>query len=174
MDHAGGAAELKRLTGVPIEGPHEDDQFWIDQIQSTGERYGVPEARIFVTDRWLGDGDVVTLGETQFEVLHCPGHTPGHVIFFHRQARFAQVGDVLFKGSIGRTDFPRGNHQDLLDAITGKLWPLGDDVQFVPGHGPMSTFGAERRANPFVSDLAIEAMNVEGKDYAAPVNRSPG
>jgi glyoxylase-like metal-dependent hydrolase (beta-lactamase superfamily II) len=96
------------------------------------------------------------------------------VIFFHRQARFAQVGDVLFKGSIGRTDFPRGNHQDLLDAITGKLWPLGDDVQFVPGHGPMSTFGAERRSNPFVGDLAIEAMNVAGKDYAAPVNRSPG
>jgi glyoxylase-like metal-dependent hydrolase (beta-lactamase superfamily II) len=174
MDHAGGAAELKRLTGVPIEGPHQDDQFWIDQIQETGERYGVPEARNFVTDRWLDDGDVVTLGETQFEVLHCPGHTPGHVIFFHRQARFAQVGDVLFKGSIGRTDFPRGNHQDLLDAITGKLWPLGNDVQFVPGHGPMSTFGAERRSNPFVGDLAIEAMSVEGRDYAAPVNRSPG
>jgi glyoxylase-like metal-dependent hydrolase (beta-lactamase superfamily II) len=174
MDHAGGAAELKRLTGAPIEGPHKDDQFWIDQIQETGERYGVPEARIFVTDRWLDDGDVVTLGETQFEVLHCPGHTPGHVIFFHRQARFAQVGDVLFKGSIGRTDFPRGHHQDLLDAITGKLWPLGDDVQFVPGHGPMSTFGAERRSNPFVSDLAIEAMTIEGQGYAAPVNRSPG
>jgi len=174
MDHAGGAAELKRLTGVPIEGPHQDDQFWIDQIQSTGERYGIPEARIFVTDRWLDDGDVVTLGQTQFEVLHCPGHTPGHVIFFHRQARFAQVGDVLFKGSIGRTDFPRGNHQDLLDAITGKLWPLGDDVRFVPGHGPMSTFGAERRGNPFVGDLAIEAMTAAGKDYTAPVNRSPG
>ncbi|HWW26615.1 MAG TPA: MBL fold metallo-hydrolase [Caulobacter sp.] len=174
MDHAGGAAELKRLTGVPIEGPHNDDQFWIDRIQESGEMYGIPEARIFVTDRWLDDGDVVTLGETQFEVLHCPGHTPGHVIFFHRQARFAQVGDVLFKGSIGRTDFPRGNHQDLLDAITGKLWPLGDDVQFVPGHGPMSTFGAERRSNPFVGDRAIEAMALQGKDYAAPVNRSPG
>lgn len=174
MDHAGGAAELKRLTGVPIEGPHQDDQFWIDRIQESGEMYGIPEARIFVTDRWLDDGDVVTLGETQFEVLHCPGHTPGHVIFFHREARFAQVGDVLFKGSIGRTDFPRGNHQHLLDAITGKLWPLGDDVQFVPGHGPMSTFGAERKTNPFVSDLAIEAMNIEGRDYAAPVNNSPG
>jgi hydroxyacylglutathione hydrolase len=174
MDHAGGAAELKRLTGVPIEGPHEDDQFWIDRIQESGEMYGIPEARIFVTDRWLDDGDVVTLGETEFEVLHCPGHTPGHVIFFHRQARFAQVGDVLFKGSIGRTDFPRGNHQDLLDAITGKLWPLGDDVQFVPGHGPMSTFGAERRSNPFVGDRAIEAMNTQGKAYEAPVNRSPG
>ena len=174
MDHAGGAAELKRLTGVPIEGPHKDDQFWIDRIQESGEMYGIPEARIFVTDRWLDDGDVVTLGDTEFEVLHCPGHTPGHVVFFHRQARFAQVGDVLFKGSIGRTDFPRGNHQDLLDAITGKLWPLGDDVQFVPGHGPMSTFGAERRSNPFVGDRAIDAMSAEGKNYEAPVNRSPG
>jgi glyoxylase-like metal-dependent hydrolase (beta-lactamase superfamily II) len=174
MDHAGGAAELKRLTGVPIEGPHKDDQFWIDRIQQSGEMYGMPEARIFVTDRWLEHGDVVTLGETEFEVLHCPGHTPGHVVFFHRQARFAQVGDVLFKGSIGRTDFPLGNHQDLLDAITGRLWPLGEDVQFVPGHGPMSTFGAERRSNPFVSDLAIEAMNIEGKDYEVPVNHSPG
>jgi len=174
MDHAGGAAELKRLTGVPIEGPHKDDQFWIDRIQESGEMYGIPEARIFVTDRWLDDGDMVTLGKTQFEVLHCPGHTPGHVIFFHRQARFAQVGDVLFKGSIGRTDFPRGNHQDLLDAITGKLWPLGDDVQFVPGHGPMSTFGAERRSNPFVGDRAIEAMALQGKAYETPVNRSPG
>jgi hydroxyacylglutathione hydrolase len=96
------------------------------------------------------------------------------VIFFHRQARFAQVGDVLFKGSIGRTDFPRGNHQDLLDSITGKLWPLGDDVQFVPGHGPMSTFGAERRSNPFVSDLAIEAQNIKGADFVIPKNTSPG
>lgn len=174
MDHAGGAAELKRLTGVPIEGPHKDDQFWIDRIQQSGEMYGMPDARIFVTDRWLENGDVVTLGETEFEVLHCPGHTPGHVVFFHRQARFAQVGDVLFKGSIGRTDFPLGNHQDLLNAITGRLWPLGDDVQFVPGHGPMSTFGAERKSNPFVSDLTIEAMNIQGKDYEAPANHSPG
>lgn len=169
-DHAGGVAELKRLTGVPIEGPHPDDQFWIDQIQMTGERYGMPEARAFTPDRWLGDGDVVTLGETQFEVFHCPGHTPGHVVFFQRQARFAQVGDVLFQNSIGRTDFPRGDHQQLLDSITGKLWPLGDDVRFVPGHGPMSSFGAERRSNPYVSDRAIAA----GAGYDAPVNRSPG
>jgi glyoxylase-like metal-dependent hydrolase (beta-lactamase superfamily II) len=174
MDHAGGAAELKRLTGVPIEGPHKDDQFWIDQIQTSGEMYGIPEARIFVPDRWLDDGDVVTLGETQFEVLHCPGHTPGHVIFFHREARFAQVGDVLFQGSIGRTDFPRGDHQDLLDSITQKLWPLGGDVRFVPGHGPMSSFAAERRSNPYVSDLAIEAQNIQGPDYAMPRNTSPG
>ena len=110
---------------------------------------------MFEPDRWLEDGDVVALGETEFEVRHCPGHTPGHVIFFHREARFAQVGDVLFQGSIGRTDFPRGNLDDLLAAITGKLWPLGDDVQFVPGHGPMSSFGAERRSNPYVADQVL-------------------
>ena len=105
----------------------------------------MPEAKGFTPDRWLQDGDVVTLGETQFEVYHCPGHTPGHVIFFHREARFAQVRDVLFQGSIGRTDFPRGDHAQLIEAITGRLWPLGDDVAFVPGHGPMSTFGQERQ-----------------------------
>jgi glyoxylase-like metal-dependent hydrolase (beta-lactamase superfamily II) len=155
MDHAGGVAELKEATGVPIEGPHPDDQFWIDNIEVAGARYGIPEARIFTPDRWLADGDTVSLGETSFEVLHCPGHTPGHVVFFHRQARFAQVGDVLFAGSIGRTDFPRGNHADLIASITTKLWPLGDDVQFVPGHGPMSTFGQERRTNPFVADQVL-------------------
>ena len=158
LDHAGGTAAIKAQTGVPIEGPHRDDQFWIDDIGTSGLKYGMPEARPFTPDRWLEDGDVVTLGETQFEVIHCPGHTPGHVIFFHREARFAQVGDVLFKGSIGRTDFPRGNHQQLIDSITLKLWPLGEDVAFVPGHGPMSTFGAERKTNPFVSDVMI-AMN---------------
>ena len=146
---------MKEKTGCPIEGPHPDDQFWIDGIEQQGKVYGMPEARGFATDRWLFDGDTVTLGETTWEVIHCPGHTPGHVVFFNREAGFAQVGDVLFKGSIGRTDFPRGNLDDLLGAITGKLWPLGDDVRFVPGHGPMSTFGEERRANPYVSDSAI-------------------
>lgn len=155
LDHAGGTAELAAATGAPIEGPHQDDQFWIDQIPESAARYGMAGAESFTPDRWLGDGDVVTLGETEFEVIHCPGHTPGHVVFFHREARFAQVGDVLFKGSIGRTDFPRGNHQQLIDSITLKLWPLGDDVAFVPGHGPMSTFGFERKANPFVSDIAL-------------------
>jgi hydroxyacylglutathione hydrolase len=155
MDHAGGTAQLKAATGAPIEGPHPDDQFWIDGIEDAGKRYGVPSAKAFTPDRWLGDGDVVTLGETQFEVFHCPGHTPGHIVFFHRGARFAQVGDVLFQGSVGRTDFPRGNHQQLIDSITGKLWPLGEDVAFVPGHGPMSTFGRERKTNPFVSDDAL-------------------
>ncbi|MEH6676444.1 MBL fold metallo-hydrolase [Phenylobacterium sp.] len=152
LDHAGGTAALKAATGVPIEGPHRDDAFWIDQMDADGARWGMPEARSFTPDRWLENGDTVQLGETEFEVYHCPGHTPGHVVFFHRQARFAQVGDVLFQGSIGRTDFPRGNHQDLIEAITGKLWPLGDDVRFVCGHGPMSSFGAERRTNPFVAD----------------------
>lgn len=155
LDHAGATAAIKELTGVPIEGPHPDDVFWIDQIEASGAKWGMPEARGFTPDRWLHDGDVVTLGETQFEVYHCPGHTPGHVIFFHRQARFAQVGDVLFQGSIGRTDFPRGNHADLIKAITTKLWPLGDDVRFVPGHGPMSNFGQERQTNPFVADAIL-------------------
>ena len=155
LDHAGGTAALKAATGAPIEGPHRDDAFWIDQMDGDGARWGMPEARSFVPDRWLKDGDVVTLGATEFEVYHCPGHTPGHVVFFHRQARFAQVGDVLFQGSIGRTDFPRGNHQDLINAITGRLWPLGDDVRFVCGHGPMSSFGAERRTNPFVADQVL-------------------
>ena len=155
LDHAGGAAKLQALTGVPIEGPHPDDQFWIDGIEAQGMMYGMPEARSFKPDRWLGEGDTVTLGETGFEVHHCPGHTPGHVIFHHRQARFAQVGDVLFKGSIGRTDFPRGNYDQLIASITERLWPLGGDVRFVPGHGPTSTFGEERRTNPFVADAAL-------------------
>jgi glyoxylase-like metal-dependent hydrolase (beta-lactamase superfamily II) len=160
MDHAGGAAALKAATGVPIEGPHPDDQFWIDRIVESGARYGIPDAQPFTPDRWLADGDRVSLGEVEFEVYHCPGHTPGHVIFFQREARFAQVGDVLFAGSIGRTDFPRGNHADLITSITQKLWPLGDDVQFVPGHGPMSTFGQERKTNPFVADRVLAAGGV--------------
>jgi glyoxylase-like metal-dependent hydrolase (beta-lactamase superfamily II) len=164
-DHAGGAAELKERTGVMIEGPHEDDQFWIDNIPSMGQRYGIPDMRSFTTDRWLHDGDTVTLGETTWDVIHCPGHTPGHVIFHHAPSGFAQVGDVLFKGSIGRTDFPRGNHADLINSITQKLWPLGD-VRFVPGHGPMSSFNVERQNNPFVADRVI------GK--AGPNTQGPG
>jgi glyoxylase-like metal-dependent hydrolase (beta-lactamase superfamily II) len=152
MDHAGGTAALQAETGAPIEGPHREDAFWIARIGEDGARFGIPDARPFSPDRWHEDGDRVTLGDTEFEVYHCPGHTPGHVVFFHRDARFAQVGDVLFQGSIGRTDFERGNHGDLIASITGKLWPLGDDVAFVPGHGPMSTFGAERKTNPFVAD----------------------
>ena len=155
MDHAGGAAALKAATGAMIEGPHRDDQFWIDQIEDSGRKYGVPGARNFTPDRWLEDGDEVTLGETRFLVRHCPGHTPGHVVFVQPEARFAQVGDVLFKGSIGRTDFPKGTYEQLIASITEKLWPLGSDVAFVPGHGPMSTFGAERKTNPFVADVVL-------------------
>lgn len=155
LDHAGGAAEMQEKTGVDIVGPQVEDQFWIDLIPEQGRKYGLPEARSFTPTRWLADGHTVALGETSWDVLHCPGHTPGHVVFVNREARFAQVGDVLFQGSIGRTDFPRSDHQALLDAIVGKLWPLGDDITFVPGHGPHSTFGAERRSNPFVSDSAL-------------------
>jgi glyoxylase-like metal-dependent hydrolase (beta-lactamase superfamily II) len=155
LDHAGGAHELQQRTGLPIEGPHPDDEFWIEGISAQGLLYGMPEAKSFVTGRWLADGDRVQVGEAEFEVYHCPGHTPGHVVFFHRTARFAQVGDVLFKDSIGRWDFPRGDEQDLIRSITTKLWPLGDDVVFVPGHGPTSTFGAERRNNPYVSDRVL-------------------
>lgn len=156
LDHAAGAAEMAEKAGVNIVGPHAEDQFWIDGIPAQGQAYGLPGARSFTPTRWLADGDTVTLGETMWEVYHCPGHTPGHVIFFNRQARFAQVGDVLFAGSVGRTDFPRSDPNALLQSIVTKLWPLGDDVQFVPGHGPASTFGAERRTNPFVSDAAMQ------------------
>lgn len=156
LDHAGGAAEMQEKTGLDIIGPHPADQFWIDGIPQQGQTYGLPEARSFTPTRWLADGDTLTLGETTWEVYHCPGHTPGHVIFFNREARFAQVGDVLFQGSIGRTDFPQSDHGALLNAIVTKLWPLGDDVTFIAGHGPHSTFGAERRTNPFVSDQAMQ------------------
>ena len=157
LDHAGGAAELKGLTGVPVEGPHPDDQFWIDDIGRNAANWGMPDARVFTPDRWLYDGDWVSLGATQFEVFHCPGHTPGHVVFFHRVGRFSQVGDVLFKGSIGRTDFPKGNFNDLINSNTTRLWPLGDDVTFVPGHDHPSTFGQERRSNPYVADAVLQA-----------------
>ena len=153
MDHAGGTAALKAATGALIEGPHRDDQFWIDRIADSGRQYGMPDAQVFTPDRWLEDGDEVTLGETRFQVRHTPGHTPGHVIFVQPEARFAQVGDVLFKGSIGRTDFPRGDYNQLIASITEKLWPLGDDIAFVSGHGPMSTFGNERKTKPFVADM---------------------
>ena len=130
------------------------DRFWIARLGDDGRSYGIDGA-VFEPTRWLHDGDTVTLGDLTLDVIHCPGHTPGHVVFYHAPSRFAVVGDVLFAGSIGRTDFPLGNHADLIAAITGKLWPLGEDVTFIPGHGPVSTFGAERRANPFVGDAAL-------------------
>lgn len=154
IDHAGATGELAARLGVPVEGPHEDERFWLDQLGAQSRMFGFPPARPFTPDRWLVDGDVVDVGGEALAVLHTPGHTPGHVVFFHAPSRLTIVGDVLFAGSIGRTDFPRGDYQTLIDAIRNKLWPLGNDVQFIPGHGPMSTFGAERRNNPFVGDHA--------------------
>jgi len=152
IDHAGGTAELVKQTGVPIEGPHIGDKFWIDGLPQQSEMFGFPQVDIFTPDRWLEDGDRVSVGNEVLEVLHCPGHTPGHVVFYSPQSQLAQVGDVIFKGSIGRTDFPQGDHATLISSIREKLFPLGDTVAFIPGHGPMSTFGHERQTNPFVSD----------------------
>jgi glyoxylase-like metal-dependent hydrolase (beta-lactamase superfamily II) len=154
LDHCGLAGELARELNVPIEGPHEEDRFWIAKLDEDGPRWNM-EAHSFEPDRWLDNGDQVTVGELTLDVYHCPGHTPGHVVFHHAPSRFAMVGDVLFQGSIGRTDFPRGDLQTLLDSITGRLWPLGDETTFVPGHGPISTFGDERRSNPYVADAAL-------------------
>jgi hydroxyacylglutathione hydrolase len=151
MDHCGMAGVLARDLGVPIEGPHQDDLFWIESLDDPSKRYGL-EGESFTPDRWLHDGDTVTFGEVEMQVIHCPGHTPGHVVFFHEPTRLAVVGDVIFQGSIGRTDFPKGNHADLIASITERLWPLGNDVTFIPGHGPTSTFGHERLTNPFVAD----------------------
>jgi len=155
IDHAGATAELKRRLALPVEGPHEADQFWIDALEEQGRMFGLDSAGTFTPDRWLHDGDRVTVGGLHLEVRHCPGHTPGHVIFFHAPSRLAIVGDVLFKGSIGRTDFPGGDYDTLIRSIRDNLFPLGDDVQFLPGHGPPSTLGEERRSNPFVSDAAV-------------------
>ncbi|MEQ9642534.1 MAG: MBL fold metallo-hydrolase [Alphaproteobacteria bacterium] len=153
MDHAGGVAELAERHGIPIEGPHVDDQFWIDQIPASGAKYGLTGARTFSPDRWLEGGDTVTVGPLTFEVKHCPGHTPGHVVFYNAESNLAIVGDVLFKGSVGRSDFPRGNHEQLIRSIREQLWPLGEEVVFLPGHGDRSTFGYERKTNPYCSDF---------------------
>lgn len=152
LDHAGGAAELAERLRIPIEGPHAEDAFWLDNMDQQAVMFGFDDVRTCQPDRWLQAGDEVRLGEERLQVLHCPGHTPGHVVFYHPESHLAQVGDVLFKGSIGRTDFPRGNHASLIRSIRDKLWPLGDEVRFIPGHGPMSSFGEERRSNPFVGD----------------------
>lgn len=155
IDHAGATAELARLRGLPIEGPHPGDRFWIEQLPQQGAMFGLGKSESFEPTRWLGHGDTVTVGDLPLDVLHCPGHTPGHVVFFDRGVRVAFVGDVLFAGSIGRTDFPGGDYATLIRAIRENLFPLGDDVRFVPGHGPMSTFGEERKSNPFVGDAAV-------------------
>jgi glyoxylase-like metal-dependent hydrolase (beta-lactamase superfamily II) len=151
IDHCGQAGQLAAELGVPIEGPHEADRFWIARLEDDGRAYGIA-ASTFEPDRWLVEGDVVTVGDLTLAVYHTPGHTPGHVIFHHEPSKLALVGDVLFAGSIGRTDFPLSDHQALLDSVRDKLWPLGDETVFIPGHGPMSSFERERASNPFVGD----------------------
>ncbi len=152
IDHAGATAELARSLKLPIEGPHVGDRFWIEGLPEQARMFGLPASERFEPDRWLVDRDRVQVGEVEFEVRHCPGHTPGHVVFYSAADKLAFVGDVLFAGSIGRTDFPGGDYDTLIRAIRENLFPLGDDVRFVPGHGPMSTLGEERRSNPYAGD----------------------
>jgi len=152
MDHCAAADVMRKKYGVQIIGPQKEDAFWIDKLPEWCKMTGFPHADPFTPDRWLDDEDSVSFGNQQLQVKFCPGHTPGHVVFFHEQARLAIVGDVIFQGSIGRTDFPRGDYETLIASIQTKLWPLGDDVTFIPGHGPTSTFGHERETNPFVAD----------------------
>jgi len=152
IDHAGGTAGLARDLGVPVIGPHKEDEFWIQSLPQQSMMFGFPQAESFTPDQWLNDGDTVSIGNITLQVIHAPGHTPGHVVFFEPESKTALVGDVIFNGSIGRTDFPKGNFDELVSSIRTKLFPLGDDVQFICGHGPNSTFGHERQHNPFVSD----------------------
>lgn len=156
IDHCGSAGILAKELGIPIEGPQKEDLFWIAQLEQDGMRYGIP-GKPFEPDRWLEDDDTVMVGELTLKVRHCPGHTPGHIVLHHPESKLAIVGDVLFQGSIGRTDFPRGNRKQLIESITQRLWPMGNDTAFVPGHGPMSTFGHERATNPFVGDWIVMA-----------------
>lgn len=152
IDHAGGAAELRDQLKVVIEGPHQKDAFLLEALPKSGAQYGY-EARAFTPDRWLTEGDKVTVGALEFDILECPGHTPGSVVLFNNAHRFCFMGDVLFQGSVGRTDFPYGDHETLIGSIRDKLLPLGDDVAFLPGHGPASTIGEERHGNPFLAGL---------------------
>lgn len=152
IDHVGGAAELSKALGAPVVGPQEEDAFWLAQLPQQSQMFGFPVIDALTPDRWLNHGDTITVGTRTLEVIHTPGHTPGHVVFADRAAKLAIVGDVLFAGSIGRTDFPRGNYESLMSSIRERLWPLGNDTVFLPGHGPASTFGVERKSNPFVHD----------------------
>ena len=152
MDHCAAADVLRKQLEVKIEGPQKADNFWLEKLPEWCKMAGFPHADAFEPDRWLEDGDTVTVGEQTLKVFHCPGHTPGHVVFLYQPQKVAWVGDVLFQGSIGRTDFPMGDHDQLVSSIRDKLFPLGDDITFIPGHGPTSTFGQERRSNPFVAD----------------------
>lgn len=152
IDHAGGAADCAEQLQCKIIGPHADDQYWLDQLEENAETYGISGARNFTPDAYLNEGDTVKLDELEFKVLHCPGHSPGSVVLFSEELSFAFMGDVLFQGSIGRTDLPGGDHHQLLNSITEKLWPLGKQISFMPGHGPGSVFGTERQSNGFVAD----------------------
>ena len=152
LDHCAISDVLRQQLKVPIEGPHREDDFWLEKLPEWCEMAGFPPAEAFTPDRWLEQGDTVTVGEAILQVIHCPGHTPGHVVFLYEPQKVAWVGDVIFQGSIGRTDFHRGNHEELVSSIRDKLFPLGDDITFIPGHGPTSTFGQERQTNPFVAD----------------------
>ena len=154
IDHAGGATEIARILRVKIHGPHEDDKFLLDSLEEQGKMFGL-NSKDCSPDVWLDEGDIVTIGKEKLETYFCPGHTPGHLIFYNLESKLAIVGDVLFCGSIGRTDLPGGNFDDLIQSVKDKLWPLGRDIEFIPGHGPMSTFEAERQSNPFVSDSVL-------------------
>jgi hydroxyacylglutathione hydrolase len=151
IDHVGGAAELRDALKVPIEGPHKADKYLLDNVEMSGRSFGMTGVRNFVPDRWLDEGEQVRIGELTFDIFHCPGHSPGSVVFFNKEMRFAHVGDVLFNGSVGRTDLPGGSHATLIKSITEKLLPLGDDVSFICGHGPGSSIGHERVSNPFIN-----------------------
>ncbi|MGH1372381.1 MAG: MBL fold metallo-hydrolase [Cellvibrionaceae bacterium] len=156
LDHVGAVAKLSKKYDLPIEGPHKEDLFWIEMLPQQAQMMNFPAAEVFEPNRWLDGGDEISVGNETLEVRHCPGHTPGHVVLFHRTSQIAIVGDVLFQGSIGRTDFPKGDHATLIASIQTQLWPLGDEVQFIPGHGPMSSFGQERQSNPFVADKNLK------------------
>ncbi|MGL6116195.1 MBL fold metallo-hydrolase [Plesiomonas sp.] len=152
LDHVGAAREIANHFSVPIYGPQKADQFWLDSLSQQAQMFGLPDCGALVPDHWLNDGDNITVGSFSLSVLHCPGHTPGHVVFVNTQAKVAFVGDVLFKGGVGRSDFPMGDHQQLISSIRNQLWPLADDTLFVPGHGPTSTIGYEKRTNPFMGE----------------------
>ncbi|MUK93585.1 MBL fold metallo-hydrolase [Aliivibrio fischeri] len=152
LDHVGGTEELAAITNATIVGPHKEDNFWLQGLPNQSERFGFPHTEAFESSQWLNEGDVIEFGNQKLDVLHTPGHTPGHVVLFNQEAKMAFVGDVLFKGAIGRSDFPKGDFDTLISSIKTKLWPLGNDMRFVPGHGPESTFGHERQTNPFVAD----------------------
>ena len=155
IDHAGGATELSEILNIKIYGPHKADKFLLDELQKQGEMFGLPSKNCN-PDKWLDEGDIIEIGNEILEIYFCPGHTPGHIIFFNKKNNLALVGDVLFNGSIGRTDLPGGNFDELISSVKNKLWPLGKDIDFIPGHGPVSTFRAERLSNPFVSDQVLD------------------